>query len=287
MIIKNLRLKKSNRSIPVQLLAWLLLMALGTGIASSLLLRNHKIQQSHATVDIQSPAFLSPAAPKTLLRAVYPYSVIPGGVRNIAELRNAIANDPIVSTHYRDFQLTNLRVVRLDRPRLLHVSYRIGDRIYWTKRRMKFAKGETVITDGVRMARTRCGNLAADIVPDTDQPLTLFTEPTAEALDTPVNSSGAEIPTEALPLESLLISPADSLALAVESSPSSGGATTGASGPGGSTGSPGTPGGTRPSGPAGVVPVPEPGTLLQLTLGLIAIGLLRKFAAPVSTINPT
>jgi hypothetical protein len=285
MIMKNSRLTKSTRSIPVHLLAWLLFIALGSGIASSISLGNHKIQQSYPAVQIQAHEFLTPA-PKTLLRAVYPYSVIPGGVRNIAELRNAIANDPIVSAHYGEFQLASLHVVRLDRARLLHVSYRIGDRIYWTKHRMSLAKGETVITDGVRMARTRCGNLAAEVIPNTSQPSTLFTEPTAEALDTPVNSAGSDIPTETLPLESVLTSPADSLALAVESSQSSGGDTTGASGSGIPISPPATPPGTPPSTPIPVAPVSEPGTLIQLSIGLIAIGLLRKFAASVSTSNP-
>jgi hypothetical protein len=285
MIMKNSSLKKSTRSIPVHLLAWLLLIAFGIGFASFALLHNHKVPPSHPIAEIQSPEFLSPA-PKTLLRAVYPYSVIPGGVRNIAELRNAIANDPIVSAHYGEFQLASLRVVRLDRARSLHVSYRIGGRIYWTKRRMNLPKGETVITDGVRMARTRCGNLAADVIPNSTQPLTLSIEPTAEALDTPADSLGANIPTENFPLESLLTSPVNPFALAIESSESSTGATTGASSSAILISPPGTPPGTRPSTPVPVVPVPEPGILIQLSIGLVATVLLRKFAAPVSTLNP-
>jgi hypothetical protein len=128
----------------------------------------------------------------------------------------------------------------------------------------------------VLLARTRCGNLAAEVIPDTNQPSTLSTEPTAEALDTPVNSAVPVIPTETFPLESLLTPPGDSVALAIEGSQSSGGITTGPSGGGTSIISPGTPTGTQPSTPVPVVQVPEPGLLIQLSVGLIAIALLRK-----------
>jgi hypothetical protein len=284
MTIKNSAQKKSTRPIPVHLLAWFLFIALASGLALSPLLRHHKIQQSHPTSNFQSPEFSSPA-PNTLLRAVYPYSVIPGGVRDAAELKDVIAHDPVVAAHYSDFQLANLHVVQLDRERLLHVSYRIGGHIYWTKSRMNLAKGETVLTDGVLMARARCGNLAAEAIPDAAQPSTLSTEPTAEALDTPVNSAAPVFPTETFPLESLLTPPENSVALAVEGSQSSGGVTTGPSGSGGSTGSPGTPTGTQPSAPVPVVPVPEPGVLIQLSVGLIAIALLLKLTASPSKTN--
>jgi hypothetical protein len=285
MIKKNSNPKKSTRPILVHLLACLLFIALAVGLVVSPLLRHHKIQGSHRTADFQSPQFLSPA-PNTVLRAVYPYSVIPGGVRNAAELSDAIAHDPVVSAHYSDFRLPNLRVVQLDRARLLHVSYRIGDHIYWTKVRMNLAKGETVLTDGVLMARARCGNLAADVIPHTPQPSTLFIEPTEEALDTPVNPGAAAIEVETLPFESLLTAPEDSVAPAVESDQSYGGATTGgASGDVGSIIFPGTPTGTGPSTPGSVVSAPEPGTLLQLSVGLIATGLLLKFAVSPSKSN--
>jgi len=202
-------------------------------------------------------------------RTVYPYSIIPGGVRNVTELKSAMANDPIVSAHYGEFQLANFRVVRLDRARLLHVSYRIGDRVYWTKRRMSLAKGETVITDGVLMARTRCGNLAADVIPNTSEVLTLSTEPTPEELDSP---------TESVPLESVLTPPVDSPVLAVENGPIPTGGTAGIVTSGGSTGPGGSPPGTVPSSPLPVLSVPEPGSFVLLSIGLLGIVLFRKLA---------
>src|SRR5271167_4654421 len=97
----------------------------------------------HAAALIQSNNRLSaPAAPllaskgilplvvqaKRSRKVVYPYSVIPGGIHSVEELRNAIARDPVVSAHYAAFRLANARIIRLDRNRKLHVSYRLGNK---------------------------------------------------------------------------------------------------------------------------------------------------------------
>ena len=95
-------------------------------------------------------------------RAIYPYSVIPGGVESASELRNSVAHDPVVAKHYGDFDVARARVIRLDQDRLLYVSYRLGNRVFWSKNRLTLLKGETVITDGANMARTRCGNRLAE-----------------------------------------------------------------------------------------------------------------------------
>jgi hypothetical protein len=89
--------------------------------------------------------------------------VIPGGVESVAELRSALARDPAVAAHYIGFDLTRAQVVRLDKPRAAYVSYRLGERIYWTSHKLTLRKGETVITDGAHTARTRCGNLVAEL----------------------------------------------------------------------------------------------------------------------------
>jgi hypothetical protein len=115
-------------------------------------------------------------------RVIYPYSVIPGGVQTVQELKTAIAQDPVVSSHYAVFHLSRTRIIRLDHERLMHVSYRIGNQVYWTKRLMKLAKGETVITDGEHTARTRCGNQIAEAIPSPVSPA----EPRPEELNTPV-----------------------------------------------------------------------------------------------------
>jgi hypothetical protein len=42
--------------------------------------------------------------------------------------------------------------------RLAHMSYRIGDRIYWTKRKLPLNAGEMTLTTGDIEIRSRCGN---------------------------------------------------------------------------------------------------------------------------------
>lgn len=125
-------------------------------------------------------------------RIVYPYSVIPGGIRSVQELKNAIAKDSVVSAHYAAFHLADARIIKLNRELSVHVSYRLGDQVYWTKRELKLAKGETLITDGVQTARARCGNLisvttVAPVYPTepTEQELNTPQEPTTQVLDTP------------------------------------------------------------------------------------------------------
>jgi hypothetical protein len=92
---------------------------------------------------------------------VFPYSIIPGGAANAGALREAIAADPVVRAHYANFDLSRTRVVRLTEPRVAHVSYRIGDDVFWTKKPLLLKAGETLLTDGEHYARTRCGNQLA------------------------------------------------------------------------------------------------------------------------------
>ena len=113
---------------------------------------------------------------------VYPYSVIEGGARTVAELKNAIDTDPVVAAHYADFSLENARVVELREPRFAHVSYRLDNRVFWTRKPVVLNRGERVLTDGVHVARTRCGNQVSD-APGEVSPL----EPPAAALDRPAN----------------------------------------------------------------------------------------------------
>lgn len=91
-------------------------------------------------------------------RTLFPYSVIPGGVENAQELRNALEHDPIAAAHYAGFDVNQTHVVRLASDQKMYVSYRLNNRIYWTRKTLKLLKGEAVITDGRNIARTRCGN---------------------------------------------------------------------------------------------------------------------------------
>ena len=113
---------------------------------------------------------------------LYPYSVIPGGVQSIAELSSALARDPTVAAHYGGFDVARARLVHIDRERSAFVSYRLGDHIFWTSHKLTLRQGETVITDGDHTARTRCGNLVADVPLGPLSPR----EPAPEIFDTPV-----------------------------------------------------------------------------------------------------
>jgi hypothetical protein len=115
-------------------------------------------------------------------RPVYPYSVIPGGVENAQELKNAVLHDPVVAGHYADFNLAKARIVRLDNNRAVYVSYRLGDRVYWTKKALKLFKGERLISDGVHQARARCGNRLSYTPAQPVSPL----EPTPTAMAAPL-----------------------------------------------------------------------------------------------------
>lgn len=123
-------------------------------------------------------------------RPLYPYSVIPGGVASRAELTYAVFHDPVVAGHYADFDLSKAHVVRLDRDRAVYVSYRLGDRVYWTKKTLRLFKGETLISDGVHEARTRCGNRLSDtpagpVSPQEPPPTAMAAPPTLFAVNQP------------------------------------------------------------------------------------------------------
>jgi hypothetical protein len=158
----------------------------------------------------QAPADSNWLAPNPELektdRVLYPYSVIPGGVRNSAELQNAVAHDEVVAEHYSDFDLRAVRVARLEQAHAVFVSYRIGSRIFWTKNRLYLPAGETVVTDGEHMARTRCGNRISEapVLP------VLSNEPTPEAMEIP--AAGGLLPAaESSPELPLGVPPATTL----------------------------------------------------------------------------
>jgi hypothetical protein len=111
-------------------------------------------------------------------RTVFPYSVIPGGVRDSRELTAAI-KDPVVARHYSDFRLARARSIRLDRPRAMYVSYRLDGRVYWTHNPMMIPAGEALISDGENLARERCGNRLS---PVPKSPV-LANEPSPEKLE--------------------------------------------------------------------------------------------------------
>ncbi len=224
-------------------------------------------------------------------RPVYQYSVIPGGVQDAKELKWVAEHDPIVAAHYAGFDYDHARVVRLTLARTVYLSYRIGNHIYWTHRRVTLHKGEKLITDGRMTARSRCANRVEEAPQQAAAPV----EPPVEQFDQPVRTgSGTAMQSPPNPFQSALLNrpatpgpgPVGPLSLY---SPIGGGnwvpiapppLPIGLCGPGKKKGTVGTGccvgdtgGGTKkkgsPCGSPGVVP--EPGTWILFVSGLAAI----------------
>ena len=226
-----------------------------------------------------------------LPRKIYPYSVIPGGAYSGDELALARRVDRVVAAHYSDFETGAVAVRALPQDTYLYVSYRKADRVYWTANKRRIPKGETVLSDGKHLARTRCGNRLSE----TPQlPVAAGLQPTETALNGPEAPGGIELPqaplfapqydapsmplvdarerffafpngvTGASPLEAFpafgLHSPIMAVAdlpfgvPGVASATGPGGSTPGGSSPGGSSPGGSTPVGSTPGSPGGSTP---------------------------------
>ena len=227
------------------------------------------------------------------IRKVYPYSIVPGGVKDAQELKWAAQHDPVVARHYAGFDYDRARIVRLTLARTVYVSYRIGNKIYWTRHRISLKKGETVLTDGKITARTRCANRVEEV----PQQATSSSEPPAAKFEEPINPlAGTAVTVPPVPFQSTLLQrpasglgPAPPLSLydpfqngigvpvflpALPDVCGLGTKKKGSSGTGGGisivTGK-GKKKVTNPCGPGGLTEVPEPGTWLLMISGLAAI----------------
>jgi PEP-CTERM motif len=232
-------------------------------------------------------------------RTIYPYSVIAGGAQSPQELREAVAVDPVVAQHYADFDITNARRVTLDAPKLVYVSYRIGNKVFWTKHKLALRKGEAMLSDGHNMARTRCGNRISVLPVRPNAPA----EPTSSDLDGPEFPAIASSPYLAAysaPAPALFPGPSPGGPGAAfvpvapffplpggggiignrnsSTPPPGGGAGTPGTGGGGTPGSGGG-GNTPPPGGGGTTPpvgVPEPATAVLVLVGLGAAAMRAR-----------
>ena len=139
-------------------------------------------------------AFASPEPADAVLAAMpaperpaYRHSIVRGGVYSSKEVADAIRKDQVVAAHYEGVDLAGLHPKTVPAARAVYVSYRIGDRVFWTKNRVRLAAGETVLTDGNREIRARCGNLVSD---HARQPVA-DREPALTALDQTQPESGS------------------------------------------------------------------------------------------------
>ncbi len=133
-------------------------------------------------------------------RFVYRYSVVPGGVQSPAELAEAASHDPDVALHYSSLNFHQARLVRLVAAQRMYVSYRKGGRILWTKKPHLIPAGETVITDGKVTARTRCGNRLSS----KPKGITETDAPSEAQLNQPVAAEDAPYMPPITPLEPML-----------------------------------------------------------------------------------
>jgi hypothetical protein len=190
-----------------------------------------------------------------------------------------------VARHYSDFDLRKVRVARLQQARSVFVSYRIAGQIFWTKNRLTLRAGETVVTDGEHMARTRCGNRISEAPVGP----VLNTEPLPEAMEIPAAGGLLAAPESSLELP-LAAPPATTIGVPPPQTPASifvpiipplfpiGGTP---ATPGIPTGPPPTPSGPPTPPPPLVTPPPAISTPEGSDLLLLAAGcawLLRKKA---------
>lgn len=214
---------------------------------------------------------------------VYAYSVIPGGVSSAQQLQSALGRDPVAAAHYADFRVRSARVIHLARERKVHVSYRMGNHIYWTRKEVTLHAGETLLSDGTHLARTRCGNRVAEIPDGPTSP----SEPPIAVINAPVFPHPPLITTDSVPGPPIWTDePTPLLAFGGLPLPV---------GPNGGTpfwpippivpccatsgGSPSTgPQSNPPPGPP--TATPEPSVLLHLILGLAGIVFFLKFRRP-------
>ncbi len=108
------------------------------------------------------PRFDSLRLAATAARPVFTHSIIPGGVYSSEELRDVFQRDAVVAAHYRDADLGQMRLATLTKGKAAYVSYRVGDKVYWTRNRVWIPPGESVLTDGTVEIRARCGNCISD-----------------------------------------------------------------------------------------------------------------------------
>ena len=70
-------------------------------------------------------------------------------------------HDPVVAKQFAGFDFQRAHLVQVSGTQAMHVAYRMGQKVYWTRKKVKLHPGETLISDGKIVARARCGNRIA------------------------------------------------------------------------------------------------------------------------------
>jgi hypothetical protein len=136
-------------------------------------------------------------------RKVYPYSIVPGGAATVEDAKLAMHRAD-VQANYTNVDFAKLHQVRLDTNLAGYVSYRYGEKIYWTAKKLTLRKGETVFTDGVHIVRGRCLNCYSAVPMLPIRPH----EPSEKVLDIPVDVPVFAYKFPLLPVEAPTLPPA-------------------------------------------------------------------------------
>ena len=170
---------------------------LGAGLIATLAVRRGTFNRLEENQGVQSqPRIQVGLKAIEEKRKVYPYSIVPGGALTVEEARRAMSN-PAVRIHYAAVDLKKLRQVTLTADLSGYVSYRFGDKIYWTAKTIRLKAGETIFTDGQHIVRGRCLNCYSV------RPMTPIRpkEPAEIIMDTPVEVPAIAVTFPRLPLE--------------------------------------------------------------------------------------
>jgi hypothetical protein len=156
---------------------------------------------SNSKAGKQATAMVAPDAASASKRLVFPWSVVSGGVDSATSMRRAMEEDAVVATHYSGLNPAEFKLQVLPESRSGYVSYRIRDKVYWTRRMVTLQAGESVLSDGRTMVRGRCGNLVSatarePVAPD-------GAEPPEPAMDVPA-SEAQLVTTPPLPVEAVV-----------------------------------------------------------------------------------
>ena len=137
-----------------------------------------EISLNQAFSESEGPATLAPSRTPE----IYPYSVIPGGIRSARGLQEAARREALVAQHYSGFHFESARAIHAVKDKKVYVSYRVGSQIFWTRRKVTIRAGETLLTDGRNLARGRCGNRISESPKSPTSP----DEPSDFTMSTPV-----------------------------------------------------------------------------------------------------
>lgn len=93
-------------------------------------------------------------------RPVYQYSLAPGGLHSVQEIRAAL-HDPLLAKDYGILDFSRLHPRRLTKDTCVFVQSRKNGSIFWTRHCVPIHAGEIIWTDGSHSLLARCGNMIA------------------------------------------------------------------------------------------------------------------------------